>query len=47
MSDWLQSACILCENNCGIEVQLGGADGRHIVRTRGDEAHPASRGYLC
>lgn len=46
MSDWKQSACILCENNCGIEVQLD-ADARHIVRTRGDEAHPASHGYLC
>jgi len=46
-SDWKQSACILCECNCGIEVQLGGADDRHIVRTRGDAAHPASQGYLC
>jgi len=47
MSDWKASACILCECNCGIEVQLGGADGREIVRIRGDKAHPASRGYLC
>jgi len=48
MSDeWKQTACILCECNCGVEVQLGGDNGRHIVRTRGDEAHPASRGYLC
>ncbi len=45
--DWKQTACILCECNCGVEVQLGGDNGRHIVRTRGDEAHPASRGYLC
>jgi len=47
MSDWKTSACILCECNCGIEVQLGGEGGREIVRIRGDKAHPASRGYLC
>ncbi len=47
MSGWKTSACILCECNCGIEVQLGGEDEREIVRIRGDKAHPASRGYLC
>ncbi|MBL8942376.1 MAG: molybdopterin-dependent oxidoreductase, partial [Myxococcales bacterium] len=26
---------------------LGGEDGRHLVRLRGDKAHPASRGYAC
>lgn len=45
-TDWKQSACILCENNCGIEVQLDEQQ-QHIVRIRGDEAHPASQGYLC
>ncbi len=47
MSEWKTSACILCECNCGIEVQTGGEDGREIVRIRGDKAHPASQGYLC
>jgi anaerobic selenocysteine-containing dehydrogenase len=47
MSEWKSTACILCECNCGIEVQLGGADGRRLVKVRGDEAHPASRGYAC
>jgi len=47
MGEWNSSACILCECNCGIEVQLGGQNGREIVRLRGDKAHPASRGYLC
>lgn len=23
---WHKSACILCENNCGIEIQIGGDD---------------------
>ena len=44
---WHQTACILCSLNCGIEMQLGGADGRHIKRIRGDKAHPASQGYTC
>jgi anaerobic selenocysteine-containing dehydrogenase len=47
MSEWQSSACILCECNCGTEVQTGGENGREIVRIRGDKAHPASRGYLC
>jgi anaerobic selenocysteine-containing dehydrogenase len=46
-SAWKSTACILCECNCGIEVQLGGADGRHLVRVRGDDAHPISQGYAC
>ena len=43
---WHQTACILCECNCGIEVRLGG-DGRTFERIRGDKAHPASKGYTC
>src|SRR5262245_10956826 len=46
-AEWKSTACILCECNCGIEVQLGGRDGRRLVRVRGDDAHPASKGYAC
>ncbi len=46
-ADWKSTACILCECNCGIEVQLGGPDGRRLLRVRGDDAHPISRGYAC
>ena len=46
-TEWKSTACILCECNCGIEVQLGGPDGRRFVRVRGDDAHPASKGYAC
>jgi len=46
-SEWKSTACILCECNCGIEVQLGGPDGRRLVRVRGDDAHPISQGYAC
>jgi anaerobic selenocysteine-containing dehydrogenase len=41
---WTQTACILCECNCGIEVQL---DDRHLTRIRGDKAHPGTQGYTC
>ncbi|HZR08683.1 MAG TPA: molybdopterin-dependent oxidoreductase [Myxococcales bacterium] len=44
---WKKTACILCECNCGLEVTLGGEDGRHLVKVRGDKAHPSSRGYAC
>lgn len=44
---WKPTACILCECNCGIQVQLGGDRERHLVRIRGDRQHPASRGYTC
>ncbi|WP_149361541.1 molybdopterin-dependent oxidoreductase [Lolliginicoccus suaedae] len=38
------TACILCECNCGITVEL---DGRSLAKIRGDKAHPASEGYTC
>ncbi len=46
-NEWKATACILCECNCGIEVQLGGEDGRRFTKVRGDKAHPASQGYAC
>jgi anaerobic selenocysteine-containing dehydrogenase len=46
-SEWKSTACILCECNCGIEIQLGGEDGRRFVKVRGDKQHPASQGYAC
>lgn len=50
-ANWKQTACILCESNCGIEVRLGGpsqhGEGRGFARIRGDKAHPASKGYTC
>ena len=43
---WHPNACILCECNCGVEIQLG-EDGRTFAKIRGDKLHPASRGYTC
>ncbi|MGF1598894.1 MAG: molybdopterin-dependent oxidoreductase [Acidimicrobiales bacterium] len=42
--EWHKTACVLCSNNCGIEVRL---DGRTITRVRGNKAHIASKGYTC
>jgi anaerobic selenocysteine-containing dehydrogenase len=44
---WRATACILCECNCGLEVELGGEGNRHLVRLRGDKRHPSSQGYAC
>lgn len=41
---WHKTACILCENNCGLQVQL---DGRRLAKIRGDKDHPGSHGYTC
>ncbi|MEO5727897.1 MAG: molybdopterin-dependent oxidoreductase, partial [Byssovorax sp.] len=41
---WQATACILCSQNCGIEVQR---EGRKLARFRGDRAHPMSQGYTC
>ncbi len=39
-----KTACILCARNCGLNVDI---EDSHLVRIRGDEDHPISRGYLC
>ncbi|HET6733812.1 molybdopterin-dependent oxidoreductase [Mycobacterium sp.] len=44
IGEWQSTACILCECNCGIVVQL---DGRKLAKIRGDKEHPASQGYTC
>ena len=44
MTEWQPTACILCECNCGIVVQVAG---RTLTRIRGDKDHPASQGYTC
>lgn len=41
---WKKTACILCSENCGLEVQL---EGPRVAKVRGDEAHVESQGYLC
>ncbi len=43
-AQWHKTACILCENNCGLLIQL---DGRRFAKIRGDKDHVASAGYTC
>ena len=43
-STWQKTGCVLCAQNCGLEVQL--SDNR-IVRVRPDKDNPRSRGYAC
>ena len=43
-TDWQKSACILCECNCGLEIQV--EDGR-LAKIRGDKEHATSHGYTC
>lgn len=43
-TDWQKSACILCECNCGLEIQV--QDGR-LAKIRGDKEHATSHGYTC
>lgn len=42
--EWKPTACILCSENCGIEVRT---EGRRISAVRGDAQNPDSQGYLC
>ncbi|HET9694356.1 MAG TPA: molybdopterin-dependent oxidoreductase [Steroidobacteraceae bacterium] len=44
MSRIESTACILCSRNCGLRVEIEDAS---FIRIRGDDDHPASRGYLC
>lgn len=41
---WKKTACILCECNCGLEVQV---TDRSLTKLRGDKEHPGSAGYTC
>lgn len=41
---WHKTACILCENNCGVQIQL---EGRTFAKIRGDKDHVATGGYTC
>ena len=44
MATWQQTGCVLCAQNCGLLVQI--ADNR-IVKVKGDQENPRSKGYLC
>ncbi|MEL6674649.1 MAG: molybdopterin-dependent oxidoreductase, partial [Bacteroidota bacterium] len=39
------TACILCSQNCGIEIQVN--ETGEFGKILGDKAHPVSEGYIC
>lgn len=44
MGEWKKTSCVLCPQNCGLEVEI---EGNRIGRVRGDKSNPRSQGYLC
>ena len=44
MGQWHKTGCVLCAQNCGLEVLV---EGNRMVKVRGDRDNPRSRGYVC
>lgn len=44
MGEWKKSSCVLCAQNCGLEMKV---EHNRIVKVRGDKDNPRSRGYTC
>jgi anaerobic selenocysteine-containing dehydrogenase len=44
MTEWQKTSCVLCFNNCGLEVIT---EGTKIVKVRAEKDNPRSQGYLC
>ena len=44
MDGWHQTGCVLCAQNCGLEIKV---ESNRIVKVRPDKANPRSRGYAC
>lgn len=43
-STWQKTGCVLCAQNCGLELQI---EDDRIARVRPDQDNPRSRGYAC
>lgn len=44
MGQWHKTGCVLCAQNCGLEVLV---EDNRIVRVKGDKDNPRSKGYVC
>lgn len=44
MGDWKKTSCVLCAQNCGLEVMV---EDNRIIKVRGDKENPRSQGYTC
>jgi anaerobic selenocysteine-containing dehydrogenase len=44
MGQWKKTSCVLCANQCGLEVIV---ENNRIIKVRGDKDNPLSEGYIC
>ena len=44
MTEWKKTSCVLCAQNCGLEVI---AEGSKILKVRADRENPRSQGFIC
>ncbi|TAL31804.1 MAG: molybdopterin dinucleotide-binding protein [Spirochaetes bacterium] len=44
MGEWKKSGCVLCAQNCGLELFI---ENNRIEKVKGDKDNPRSRGYVC
>ena len=44
MGEWHKTGCVLCGQNCGLEVLV---EGNRIVKVKPDQDNPRSEGYVC
>ena len=44
MGEWRKTGCVLCAQNCGLEVFV---EDNRMVKVRGDKDNPRSKGYVC
>ena len=44
MGEWNKTSCVLCAQNCGLEVRV---ENNRMVKVRPDKDNPRSEGYAC
>ena len=44
MSRWHKTGCVLCAQNCGLEILV---ENNRMVKVKPDKSNPRSQGYAC
>jgi len=44
MGEWHKTGCVLCAQNCGLEILV---EDNRMVKVRPDQSNPRSQGYAC
>ncbi len=44
MSEWHKTGCVLCAQNCGLEILV---EDNRMIKVRPDKENPRSQGYAC